>query len=166
VSPSASRIVLADADQQQWTLYLRNVAMPADMIQVGSPFDLVVATAVDPTFFRTVDQTVVLARAGEPIVFAASMQKFYSLSVPQLTTFGIEIADDGMVCDAGRAVSGTCYFRPHAARVSVGGASAVIAAGEIQSVGSFSFNIGQFSVFGDTGGCDAKSKTAIAGFRQ
>ena len=74
------------------------------------------------------------------------------------------IADDGMLCD--RGISLGCYVRPHAARVSVGGASAVIAGGEVQTIGDLSVTVGQFTVLADTGGCDGKSKTLIAGFRQ
>jgi hypothetical protein len=164
-TPAANRIVLTDASQQQWTLYLRNAAMPSNIIEVGGAFDLIVATAVDTTFFKSIDQTVVLARGGDLIVFAASLQRFYSLAVPNLTAFGVDVADEGKICDAGKAVSGTCYLWPHAARVSVGGASAVMTGAETQTIGWLSFTTGAFSVLGDTGGCDAKSRTLMAGFR-
>jgi len=164
LTTAASKIVLADASQQQWTLYLRNASMPSNIIEVGGAFDLVVDASVNSTFYRTIDQTVVLARGGNLIVFAANLQTFYSLPLPKLGAFGIGITDVGKLCGTGGF--GPCYPEPHAARISVDGDSAVLAGAQTQTIGWLSFSIGLFTVQASQGGCDGKSPTVMAGFRQ
>jgi hypothetical protein len=160
----ATRIGLTAGDGRSWTAYLRDTAMPSDYIKVGDPFDLTIAAAAETTFYRTFDQTMVLARDGKVIVFAASLQRFFGLSVPNLRAFDMAVLDEGAYCQS--FVSFGCLPRPHAARVSMAtDASIVLYPGQTKAIGGLSITNGNFTENVDTGSCDAKSRTAIAGFK-
>jgi hypothetical protein len=159
----ANKIVLT-AGQQQWALYLRNTSMPPATIKVGDTFDLTVDASVGHTpFAGWVNQTIVLARDGNLMLFAASLAKYAGLAVPQLEAFGIAITDYGAVCEGGDYALG-CVGRTHAARVAVGGDAAFVPGRQVATAGWLSLTNGGFTE--QTGGsCDAPSFTRIAGFR-
>jgi hypothetical protein len=163
ISTIAKRISLTAAGPQSWTLYLRNDAMPIDVIRLGDTFDLTVDASTDSTLYRTVNQTVGLSRGGNLIAFAASLAQFFRPRLPPLGAFGVTIADDGAVCAT--AGSPGCTGRAHAARVTVGTDSAVVNAGQNVNVGWLSFTNSGFLENADTGACDSKSTTVMAGFR-
>jgi hypothetical protein len=106
---------------------------------------------------------VVLARGGNLIVFAASLSHFYQLAVPQLDAFAVQISDAGAFCLDG--ISLGCIYRPHYARVAAGGDGVTVAAGQATTVGWLSVTMGSFTELADTGNCDSKSGTVMAGFR-
>ena len=160
----ARKIVLASADQTQWTLSLYNSVMPPDLIQVGDAFDLTVNGGVDATFYPTVNQTVVLSRAGQLIAFGSSTNQFYRLGLPNLAAFGVDIADGGAVCGGPKDVTG-CIPETHALVVTVDGSSATVMPGHASTIGWLSFAPGNTTVLADSGYCDAKSVTGMAGFR-
>ena len=129
---------------------------------VGETYDLTVDASVDSSFYRTVNQTIVLARAGSVLVFGAHLEKFVAPPVPQFASATeITIADEGAICEAPAL---GCGVRLHAARVTIGGSSAVISPGQSKIVGAF-FVAAFFLEMVDTGFCDSKSGTRVAGFR-
>ena len=74
------------------------------------------------------------------------------------------MSDAGAVCQ-GTAFVG-CLPRPHAVRVSIAtDASVVIGVGATAPIGGLSITDGDFTELADTGSCDAKSRTLLAGFR-
>jgi hypothetical protein len=161
---AATRIALAGADPQQWTLYLRNTAMPPDIIKVGDTFDLTIDAAVDQTLYRTTNQTIVLARDNDVIVFAASLQQFHQPPLPNLLPFGIAVTDAGASCQ--NPASFGCIDRPHTARIAIGSdASVLVAGGQTGRIGGLQITDGQFTELADAGNCDRKSSTVMAGFR-
>jgi hypothetical protein len=161
---AATRLTLAGPAPQQWTLYLRNTAMPPGIINLGDTFDLTVDATVDQTLFSTTDQTIVLTRAGAVIAFAVSLQKFYRLAVPNLTSFGIAVTDTGAVCQV--PASSGCITRPHTALIERGANPSLrLASGQTGRLGDLQVTVGQFTELADTGNCDAKSPTVLAGFR-
>ena len=138
---AASRIALAGAASQQWTLYLRNTAMPSDVIKVGDTFDLTIDASEDQTLYRSVDQTVVLSRYGHVIVFAATLSRFGGPPLPNLLPFQIAVSDEGATCES---ASLGCRQRPHALRVSVATyASVAITGGRTGRIGPFSITNGR-----------------------
>jgi len=163
VNAQGTTYTLTGPNQEQWKLGLYNSRMPSGFIKVGDMFDLTVDAGSDPALYATINQTVVLARAGEAIVFAASLNRFYRLLVPELDAFGIQVTDAGAFCQG--SINASCIPRVHAAHVTVAGQSADVKEGETASVGGFSFTVAVFTELADTGACDAKSKTAMAGFR-
>jgi hypothetical protein len=161
--PGSYRILLAGVAPTQRDLILTNTAMPSDIIEVGDELDVTIEAAVDQTLYRTVDQTVVLSRDGQAIVFAAKLQRFGSPPLPDLLPFGIAVSDAGASCES---TSTACGQRSHALRVSVAtDASVLLAAGQTGAIGGFSVTNGSLNESVDSGGCDAKSTTLIAGFR-
>jgi hypothetical protein len=164
VSAQAQRFTLTGATDT-WALYLRNSRMPADYIKVGDAFDLTIAAATDATLYSTVNQTVVLARAGQPIVFAANLYKFYTLAVPALDAFNIQIRDQYAFCQDPPLAG--CIPRPHFMNVTVSNnpEGRYLRPGEGVDVHGFSFTSGRFTELADTGNCDTKSQTTVAGFK-
>jgi hypothetical protein len=164
VSTQAQRFTLTGATQA-WSFYLRDSRMPADYIKVGDAFALSIAAAIDPTFYSTVNQTVVLARGGQTIVFAANMYKFYALAVPALDAFGIQIRDQSAFCQDPPLAG--CIRRPHFMNVTVSNnpEGRYLRPGEGVDVHGYSFTAGRFTELADTGNCDSKSQTTIAGFK-
>lgn len=161
---AATRFTLAGTPGQQWLLYLRNTAMPPDAIKVGDTFDLTVDASVDTTLYRTVDQTIVLARDGSVMALAASLQHFFRPSVPDLRPFSIAAIDEGALCQD--PIGGGCIPRRHTMRVSMGSdASILLNDGQTKQIGDLSFTLGRFSELADPGSCDTKSPTAMAAFR-
>jgi hypothetical protein len=163
--PMTSRIGLTASAGGSWTLYLRNSAMPSDYIKVGDTFDLTVDAALNQTLYGTVDQTVVLARNGDLLVFAASLQRFYRLALPDLRAFDTAVLDEGAFCQSPSFFG--CIPRPHTtARVSMAtDASILLRPGETGRIGDLSFTNGEFTELADTGNCDSKSRTQIAAFK-
>jgi len=158
-----STYTLTGANQAQWSLSLYESRMPSGFIKVGDMFDLTVDAGSDQALFSTINQTVVLARGGQPIVFAASLNRFYRLLVPRLDAFGIQVTDAGAVCQ-GPSNFG-CIPRIHAAHVTIAGESADVQEGTTATVGGFSFTVAAFTELVDTGNCDSKSATTMGGFK-
>ncbi|HVY41011.1 MAG TPA: hypothetical protein VHM31_23890 [Polyangia bacterium] len=165
ISAAASRFTLTAPGPQQWTVYLRDSVMPPDLIKVGDMFDLTVKAGRNSTFYSTIDQTLVLSRGGNLILFAAGLERSFALTTPNLDDFGIQISDGGaFTCQI--ETFGPCTDRPHAARVSVGNDSATLGGGQSSNVGWLSFTNASFTEVDDyPGGCDALSPTVMAGFR-
>ena len=162
--PGTTRILLSGDDPGERELILTNVAMPSDFIKVGDRFDLTIDAAVDESLYRTVDQTVVLSREGNVILFGAKLQRFGRLlPLPNLLPWGITFSDGGPTCTS---ASPTCAQTSHALRVSVAtDASILLSAGQTGTTGGLSVtNGGSTELFGN-GNCDAKSTTQIAGFQ-
>jgi hypothetical protein len=168
ITTSAQRITLTAAGPQQWTFYLRDSAMPADFIKVGDTFDMTIDASVDAVFYRTVNQTIVLARGGNLIVFAAGLQRFVSPPVPDLDAFGLHVSDQGATCQEGGTLGGGCVLRPHTALIAASGsdASIVLGSGGTAKIAGLSVTVGQFMELFDGGACDSKSSTVMAGFRE
>jgi hypothetical protein len=165
ISAAASRFTLMAPGPQEWTLYLRDSAMPSDLIKVGDTFDLTIDAGLDPTFYETINQTMVLGRGGDLILFAASLSRFYHLATPALDGFGIQISDAGAFpCSLAAGWAG-CQTAPHAAYVAVGGDQATLGGGQTSTIAWLSFTNASFTELDDTGGCDSKSGTIMAGFR-
>ncbi len=164
ITAAASRFTLTAPGPQQWTVYLRDSVMPPDLIKVGDMFDMTVKAGRNSTFYSTVDQTLVLSRGGNLILFAAGLEKSFALTTPNLDGFGIQVSDGGaFTCQDG--TSSPCTARRHAARVSVGNDSATLGEGQSSNVGWLSFTNASFTELDDAGGCDALSPTVMAGFR-
>ena len=159
-----TRIVLTAADARTWTLYLRDTAMPDDLIKVNDSFDLKVQAGIDPTLYSTVDQTVVLAHGSDLVVFASSTNHFGQAPLPNLDVFGVQVTDDGAICERAPQI-GTCFVRPHAARVTIGTDSASVGSGGTTRIGWLSFTSAEDSEVRDGGGCDSKAHSLMAGFR-
>jgi hypothetical protein len=148
---------------QQWTLYLRDSAMPADLIKVGDMFDLAVDAELTQGYVVAVNQTVTLSRAGTLLVFAASIEQL-GLPVPNLEAFGVTIADGGGPC----AIPGGCETPlRHDALVTVGGQTQVVGSGATATVAGLSFTNGVFMNYsvGAPCGDPLPSQTLMAGFR-
>ena len=167
ISTSAQRITLTAVGPQQWTLYLRDSAMPPDFIKVGDTFDMTIDASVDRVFYQTVNQTMVLARGGNIVVFAAGLQQFVAPPVPTLDAFGLHVSDEGAFCMYGATSAPGCISRPHTARVAASGSdtSIVLGPGQTAPIGGLSITLGQLTENFDTGACDVKSSTVMAGFR-
>jgi hypothetical protein len=163
-APAGSyRMSLAGAAPALRELILTNTAMPSDVVGVGDELDLTIEAAVDQTLYRTVDQTIVLSRDGDAILFAAKLQRFGSPPLPNLLPFGIAVSDAGPNCES---TSTACGQRSHALRVSVAtDAALVLGAGHTGTIGGVSITNGGLNEFVDAGGCDTKSTTLFAGFR-
>ncbi len=157
---AARRIVLTGAGQEQWTLYLRNSAMPDAMIEVGDTFDMTVDANVDYALFHTTNQTVVLGHGTDLVVFAASLQRFFTPPLPQLGAFGITLADLGVTCE----YTDLCKVQRRAVGVAVGSNSVSLTGGETRTIGWLSFTNGDFTTYGSTA-CDGKANVTMAGFR-
>jgi hypothetical protein len=165
ISDSAQRIFLTAVGPQAWTLYLRDSAMPLDFLKVGDTFDMTVDAGVDSTFYQSVNQTMVLARNGQVIVFAAGLDRFGQPPLPDLQRFGFAFTDAGAYCQNSPSSIG-CVDRPHTARVAAGtDAFILVGGGQTQAIGGLSITVGWFSEEFDPGSCDAKSSTVMAGFR-
>jgi len=159
------RFVLADTGAARtWTLLLRIPDMPAEFIKAGDVLDMTVAASADIAHFTTINQTIVLARAGKVVAFTAHLASFFDQPLPQLDSFGIGVSDAGILCQRSN-VADNCIVRPRAARVMIGTDIGTVADGQTRQVGGFSFSIGRFVQFVDTGFCDSKSETVMAGFR-
>jgi hypothetical protein len=137
--------------------------MPPDLIRVGDAFDLKVDASVDATFHPTVSQTVALSLAGKLIVFASNSSLFYRVGLPDLTAFGVAIEDGGAFC--GSAATTGCIPEAHALIVMVDGSRATVMPNHATTIGWLSFTAGNTTALVDTGFCDAKSGTGMAGFR-
>ena len=168
ISAAASRLTLTAPGPQQWTLYLRDSAMPSDFLKVGDMFDLTIAAGHNSTFYQmNVDQTVVLSRDGNLIFFAAGLDRSFQLATPNLDAFGIQISDAGAFsCPTSWDwLAAVCAVEAHAAHVAVGGDDATLGGGQTSKIGWLSFTNASFTKLGDKGGCDAMSPTIMAGFR-
>jgi hypothetical protein len=166
ISTAASRFTLTALGPLEWTLYLRDSAMPSDLIKVGDTLDLTIAAGHNSTFYQqNLDQTMVLSRDGNLIFFAAGLARSFQLVTPKLDAFGIQISDAGVVsCQSGWSLP-VCAARSHGAYVTVGGAAALLTEGQTSTIGWLSFTNASFTELDDTGGCDAMSATIMAGFR-
>jgi hypothetical protein len=174
VPGAALKIALTGA-AQSWTLYLYNTAMPADLIKAGDTYDMTVRTRTDYPFYTSIDQTIVLAHGTDLVAFAAQLT-FANLvrpatggeslpEVPDLSAFGVTVADLGTGC-----ARGGCSPRSYTARVTVGADSVSVPEYTTVNVGWLSFTSGDFKESVDTGVCDnndssRKAHTQMAGFR-
>jgi hypothetical protein len=162
----ASRIVLSSGSQQ-WSLSLRIPGMPSDFLKVGTVFDLTVnATKAYPS--AGTSQQIVLAHAGQLVLFSAHLTRFpiatfASLPSPNLEAYGIKITATEPLCET--TFPGVCRTRQHAARVTLGKDSGTVAPGETVKVGSFSFSSSYYEVTDFLGGgCDLPAAAVMAGF--
>lgn len=158
------RIRLAADTGAEWTLFLLNTAMPSGFIKVGDKFDLTIDAAPDQNVYRSLSQTVVLARDGNAIVFAAYLLRYGSPLMPNLLPFGIALSDAGITCTSR---STGCELSWHALRVSVAtDASIVLEGGQTGTIGGFSVtNAGIDETPDGINGCGSKTLTVVAGFR-
>jgi hypothetical protein len=163
VDSSATRFVLTAADTRTWILYLRNTDMPSDLIKVDDAFDMTIQARVDPTLYPTLNQTIVLAQGSSLKVFASDQNGFGPPPLPKLEAFGVAVTDVGALCQVETAFG--CVPRPHAVKVVTGTESATIAPGASTRIGGLSFTNGGFLELKDTGNCDSKGQTLMAGFR-
>jgi len=174
ISRDATRIVLAGASAQQWTLYLRNTSMPASLVHVGDAFDLTVAAALTDYSYGVVYQTVVLAHGSDLVLFAHTSAGISGVVMPDLINFQINVTGGAPYCEtatvtvppggAGGAPGTYCGNRKLAAVVAVAGQSATLRGGETAQVGWLSVTNG-VSSDGFGGGCHMISYRAMAGFR-
>ena len=163
VSASASRVVVTGGASAQWTLFLNVPGLPANLLQPGDAFDLTIDAAMDTILYPTLNQTVVLSRAGKLILFGTRMSKFGVAPLPtNLGSFGLSFQDQGAVCDDGATVN--CRRRAHAVRISFGSAKADVVEPATAQVGSLSASVAAFEELRDTGNCDTKADAIIVGF--
>jgi hypothetical protein len=97
-------------------------------------------------------------------VFASSTNHFGQAPLPNLDVFGVQVTDDGAICERAPQI-GTCFVRPHAARVTIGTDSASVGSGGTTRIGWLSFTSAEDSEVRDGGGCDSKAHSLMAGFR-
>jgi hypothetical protein len=161
-SAAASRITLTNG-AQPWTLYLRDSAMPPDLIRVGDAFDLAVDAEMITGYVNAVNQTVTLSRGGQLLVFASRIKKL-GLPMPDLHAVGVTIADGGIPC--GRQDG--CGTFLHDALVTIGSETQRIGNGVTSTVGGLSFTNGAFSSEGVGTFCGdpMPTQTLMAGFRR
>ncbi len=158
-TPAATRIVLTSvADQQSWTLLLRLPSLPADLVQQGDSVVLALTAAVDTFFSKTIDQTIVLSRGGNLVLFVASLSNFGEPRLPDLSPSGIQLEDAGVTCE-GPVVS-SCGLQRHTVRVTDNGSEALVMPGHTAAVGGLSFSSSAYDRMVDTGACDTKSSVA------
>jgi hypothetical protein len=162
LSGAATRFVLTAADARTWTLYLRNSAMPGDYLKVNDTFDMTVQAVVNQTFYASLNQTIVLAHGTDLALFASALSGFGIPPLPALDAFGIALTDAGARCEMPPSFG--CINRPHAVHVTVGTASADVSGGTT-TIGWLSFTNGGVLERKDTGNCDSKGGTTVAGFR-
>jgi hypothetical protein len=79
-----------------------------------------------------------------------------------LDDVGIEVVDEGPMCDSGRDAFG-CLTVYHRTRVSIGATEASFQPFQTQQIGSFSVTVGAAHTFIDGGTCDAIPFTQVAG---
>jgi len=162
LSGTATRFVLTATDARTWTLYLRNSAMPADFLKVNDTFDMTVQAVINQTFYASLNQTIVLAHGTDLVLFASALSGFGIPPLPALDAFGIALTDGGVRCEMPPSFG--CINRPHAVHVTVGTADGDDPGGTAQ-FGWLSFTNGGFLEKKDTGNCDSKGGTTVAGFR-
>jgi len=162
VDAGATRLVLAAADGRTWTLYLRNTAMPGDLIKVNDSYDMTIEARAETTFITSFDQTIVLAHGADLVAFASNQYMFGLAPLPQLGAFGISVTDGGAYCE--RRGSSGCLVLPHALQVTVGADTATVLDGTAR-VGWLSFSTVNFAELRDLGACDSKSRSLTGGFR-
>ena len=92
---------------------------------------------------------------------APTLKGFGVPPLPQLDAFGIAVTDAGALCETNTF---SCLERPHAAHVAIGADSADLSWGTTQ-IGWLSFTNASFLQEKDTGFCDTKGNTLMAGFR-
>jgi hypothetical protein len=136
--------------------------MPTNLLTVGDAFNMTVDASLSPGFFPALKQTVVLARGSDLVVFAASLDKFFSAPLPSLSGWGITLTDLGAQCET---PGFGCLLRPHSLKVTVATEDVVLSGGQSQPVGWLSFTNGTFNENADTGSCDSPFRTRLAGFR-
>jgi len=162
-SASASRVVVTGGVSAQWRLYLDVPGLPVNLLQPGDAFDLTIDATMDTIFYPTLNQTVVLSRAGKLILFGARMSKFGVAPLPtNLGSFGLSFQDQGAVCDDQAIVN--CRRRAHAVRISFGSATADVVEPATAQLGSLSVSVAAFEELRDTGNCDTKADAIIVGF--
>jgi len=171
----AKRLVLRAQSQQQWTIYVRIPGLPSDLVKVGDQLDFADDASAVPRAFSivTINQTVVLSRAGRLVLFTSSLKESpqvpgdvvppVPLLLPALDAFGVAVADGGatcgsLLCEAG----GACAFRGHQALVTVGAQQAVVPPGQTAQLGNLSFSVLGFVEQGCD--CDGFSTTRMSGF--
>jgi len=162
VSAMATRFMLTATDTRTWTVYLRNSAMPGDLVKVNGTFDMTVQGGIEQSsFYTSLNQTIVLAHGTDLALFASTLSRHGVPPLPALDAFGIGVTDAGARCEIPPEISCTDY--PHAVHVTVGTTSADVSVGTAK-VGWLSFTNGRF--LEPTGGsCDEKGRTLMAGFR-
>jgi len=158
-SMGKARFVVA-AGAQQWTIYLSLPEMPANLVQVGDVFDMTLDAWVDQGLYDSVNQTLVLARGGNLVLFASWLAGSNGLPLPSLDAYGIGLSDDGPTCE--RSIG--CMDLPHAVRVANETGSAVAAVEQTVVIGNLSFSNGRTLSYPDTV-CDDKAWSQVGGFR-
>jgi len=162
VSAMATRFLLTASDNRTWTVYLRNSAMPGDLIKVDDTFDMTVQGGVNSFFYKSISQTLILAHGSDLVVFASVLTSFSYPPLPLLDAFGIAVTDAGARCEGPTTVG--CINRPHTVHVTVGTDGADVASGTA-AVGWLSFTNAAYMELHDTGNCDSKDYSQMAGFR-
>ena len=159
---AATMVVLAVADgTEQWVIYYRIEGVPTDLFRIGDAFDLSVTAAVDAAPPASLNQTIVLSRAGKLMFFTSSLRQHGWPLLPDLSAYGIAITDFGPVC----VLPGDCEVQ-HAARVTTASAARNLLVHSNANVGNLSVSVELFHELGNAGACtrDAKSMTKMGGF--
>jgi hypothetical protein len=158
----------------EWRLYLQIPDLPSTLINVGDELRLEIAARSKTTpFFPfppliTVDQTVVLSRAGRLVLFTtvAADWSVLSFEIAQqaLGPWGIQLGATGATCDAPeRLRCGRPVF--HDLTVVMNGERATISPGRTGRVGSLSVSVKELQTNLLWGQCDQLGARAqIAGF--
>lgn len=165
VDDKSTRIGLTSEDARSWTLYLRYSAMPTDLLKMGETYGLTVQASADNTFFKTLDQTIILARGPDLVLLASNAQRFGGAPLPALDAFGVSVSDGGAVCDTNPTASmQSCRGILHAVHVIVGTDAANLLGGTTTKLGWLSFTNASFTESRGNN-CDSKATTTVAGFR-
>lgn len=171
-SGPAKRLILRTESQQQWTVYVRIPGLPSDLVKVGDQLDFADDASATPRAFSivTINQTLVLSRAGRLVLFSSSLKQLpqdvgpaVPLLVPMLDAFGIAVEDGGATCGSPLCDgSRMCAFRGHQALVTLGAQQVVVPPAQTAQLASLSFSVLGFVEQGCD--CDGFSTTRMSGF--
>ena len=158
----ATKVVLTETSgAQQWAIYYFIEGVPTDLFKAGDAFDLSVTAAIDAATPASLNQTIVLSRAGKLVFFTSTLKQYGWPLLPDLSAYGIAITDYGPIC----ILPGDCE-RQHAARVTTASAARNLLVHSHAKVGDLSVSVELFHELAKAGACtrDAKSVTQMGGF--
>jgi hypothetical protein len=165
-SDPVKKIVMTDGITR-WIFFARIPDLPSDLLRVGDQIDLhVTALVVGLSTLPAINQTVVMSRNGQLILFASNLRSPTGGRMPRLDDYGIALTDEGPICNyIVLPPFSSCSFSDHRTRVASGGQSATLSPGETILVGNLSLSVSVFLTYG-TGiqDCDRFFPTEMAGF--
>lgn len=160
-SKPARAYALDGADGVPRTLYLPPTALPADLIQVGDAFDLEAKIA---TNLFSSDRSLFLRRNGATLLFDLDHQEIQFFPLPDLSSLGLSVTDDGVSCRNNATTSSGCGIEGHRARITAGADSVALMTGETGTVGGLSITVDSLYKGISGASCDLPHRVALTGF--